>query len=150
MGLEHHEDNWMLTELSFLGGLSLWAFMFAETPRDFNFTGNPKEETSVKNTSTVGQARDQTKKTTPPFLQKDVRTRRGENHLIMFTQIVQLASYLAKQYTAYLYWLYLCCFSLQFSLLTFPIIDGIIFMSVSLHQVHVISVWALLLLFLDE
>ncbi len=154
----------MLTELSFLDGLSLWAFMFAESPRDLNFTGNPKEETSVKNTSTVGQARDQTKKTTPPFLHnasllgdifspqtlKDVRTRRGENHLIMFTQIVQLASYLAKQYTAYPYWLYLCCFSLQFSLLTFPIIDGIIFMSVSLHQVHVISVWALLLLFLDE
>ncbi len=96
----------MLTELSFLDGLSLWAFMFAESPRDLNFTGNQKEETSIKNTSTVGQARDQTKKTTPPFLHnasllgdifspqtlKDVRTRRGENHLIMFTQIVQLAS----------------------------------------------------------
>lgn len=32
--------------------------MFAETPRDLNFTGNPKDETSVKNTSTVGQARE--------------------------------------------------------------------------------------------
>lgn len=128
--------------------------MFAETPRDSNFTGNQKDETSVKNTSTVGQARDQTEKTTPQFLHnasllgdifkpqtlKDVRTRRGEHHLIMFTQIVQLASYLAKQYTAYPYWLYLCCFSSQFSLLTFPIIHGIIFMSVSPHQVHVISV----------
>lgn len=32
--------------------------MFTETPRDLNFTGNPKDETSVKNTSTVGQARE--------------------------------------------------------------------------------------------
>lgn len=84
--------------------------MFAETPRDSNFTGNPKDETSGKNTSTVGQARDQTEKTIPQFLHnasllgdifkpktlKDVRTRWGENHLIMFTQIVQLVSYLAK------------------------------------------------------
>lgn len=84
--------------------------MFAETPRDSNFTGNPKEETSVKNTSTVGQARDQTEKTTLQFLHnasllgniftpqslKDIRTWRRENHLIMFTQIVQLASYFSK------------------------------------------------------